>query len=121
MRLLSRIAKRACQLCLPIVAAASTSQHRPMTETARYRFRAATLGDLELLRRWQRAPHVGGWWDSEDQFDEAALADPRVSQWIVSFDRRPFAYMQDYAVHGWRRHHFEYLPEKSRGIDQYIG
>lgn len=29
--------------------------------------------------------------------------------------------MQDYAAHGWPQHHFDYLPDNSRGIDQYIG
>ena len=24
-------------------------------------------------------------------------------------------------MHGWGQHHFDYLPEGSRGIDQYIG
>src|SRR5688572_13702292 len=82
-----------------------------MTEIARYRFRAG----------WQKAPHVSLWWNSDAPFDEEKLADPRVSRWIVSFGERPFAYMHDYAVHGWPQHHFDYLPDKSQGIDQYIG
>lgn len=36
-------------------------------------------------------------------------------------DERPFAFMQDYTVHGWENHHFAKLPKGSRGIDQYIG
>lgn len=92
-----------------------------MTEIARYGFRPATMDDLGLLAGWQRAPHVSLWWGDDIPFDEEKLADPRVSRWIVSFGERPFAYMQDYAVHGWPRHHFDYLPVKSRGIDQYIG
>ncbi len=47
--------------------------------------------------------------------------DDRVSSWIVELNSRPFAYMQDYSVHGWDEHHFEHLPPGSRGIDQYIG
>ena len=92
-----------------------------MTEVACYRFRAATMADLRLLAGWQKAPHVSPWWNSNAPFDEEKLADARVSRWIVSLDDRPFAYMQDYAVHGWPAHHFDYLPEGSRGIDQYIG
>ena len=92
-----------------------------MTEIARYRFRAATMADLGLLAGWQKAPHVSLWWNSDAPFDEEKLADPRVSRWIVSFGERPFAYMQDYAVHGWPQQHFDYLPDQSRGIDQYIG
>ena len=40
---------------------------------------------------------------------------------IVEFDGRPFAFAQDYDVHGWNPHPFSYLPPQSRGIDQYIG
>ncbi|NKB16629.1 MAG: acetyltransferase [Sphingomonadales bacterium] len=84
-------------------------------------FRPATLADFDLLRLWQEGPHVSRWWGREDPFDEEDLADPRVSRWIVSLEQRSFAYMQDYAVHGWGEHHFAFLPEGSRGIDQYIG
>ena len=86
-----------------------------MIEIARYRFRAATMADLGLLAGWQKAPHVSLWWNSDAPFDEEKLADPRVSRWIVSFGERSFAYMQDYAVHGWPQHHFDYLPDQSRG------
>jgi aminoglycoside 6'-N-acetyltransferase len=92
-----------------------------MTAKGPYEFRAARIADLDLLQRWQNSPHVSRWWGSDDRYDEEKLADPRVCRWIVSLDRRPFAYMQDYAVHGWGQHHFDYLPDKSRGIDQYIG
>jgi len=92
-----------------------------MENVPRYHFRAATLSDLDLLRAWQRTPHVNAWWENEDPFDTEELADPRVRRWIVSLGDRPFAYMQDYAVHGWGAHHFDYLPKNSRGIDQYIG
>ena len=45
----------------------------------------------------------------------------RVARWIVSMAGRPFAYMQDYTVHGWKDHPFFQLPEGCRGIDQFIG
>ncbi len=70
---------------------------------------------------WQSAPHVGEWWDSDEPYDAEDLNDPRVARWIVSFDNKPFAFMQDYTVHGWDDHHFAHLPKGSRGIDQYIG
>lgn len=92
-----------------------------MTDMARYRFRAATMADLGLLAGWLKAPHVSRWWNSDAPFDEEKLADSRVSRWVVWLGERPFAYMQDYAVHGWPQHHFDYLPDGSRGIDQYIG
>ena len=44
-----------------------------------------------------------------------------VCQWIVSLGHQPFAYMQDYAVHGWGSHPFDHLHIRSRGIDQFIG
>jgi aminoglycoside 6'-N-acetyltransferase len=92
-----------------------------MPDPKQYHFRAAKLADFDLLLRWQTAPHVSRWWGTDDPFDEEALADARVSRWIVSLEQRAFAYMQDYAVHGWGQHHFDHLPEGSRGIDQYIG
>jgi len=84
-------------------------------------FRAATVSDLPLLRMWQRLPHVQEWWGNDEPFDEEKLCDIRVSRWIVVLNGQPFAYMQDYSVHGWNEHHFENLPSGSRGIDQYIG
>lgn len=86
-----------------------------------YNFRRATRDDLAMLKKWQSRPHVSEWWGSDEPFDETELADPRVARWIVAFADRPFAYMQDYSVHGWEDHHFADLPNGSRGIDQYIG
>lgn len=87
----------------------------------RYDFRPATPDDLPMLRLWLAAPHVARWWDDEDPFDDEDLADPRFRAWIVSLEGRPFAYLQDYAVHGWPDHPFTFLPERSRGIDLFIG
>jgi len=86
-----------------------------------YSFRRATPDDLALLTEWQSRPHVREWWGSDEPYDEEKLADPRVSRWIVSSFGRPFAFIQDYTVHGWADHHFAKLPNGSRGIDQYIG
>ncbi|HQU67776.1 MAG TPA: GNAT family N-acetyltransferase [Albidovulum sp.] len=92
-----------------------------MTSTDQYSFRRATLDDLDLLMGWQSKPHVREWWDRDEPYDKEDLADPRVARWIVSYIGRPFAFMQDYTVHGWQDHHFAKLPKGSRGIDQYIG
>ncbi|AIC25991.1 GCN5-related N-acetyltransferase protein [Rhizobium etli bv. phaseoli str. IE4803] len=92
-----------------------------MTAATQYSFRRATLDDLPLLAAWQSNPHVRVWWDSDEPYDAEDLADPRVARWIVSTAGRPFAFMQDYTVHGWEDHHFAKLPTGSRGIDQYIG
>lgn len=92
-----------------------------MTAADQYSFRKATLGDLPLLAKWQSNPHVRAWWDSDQPYDAEDLADSRVARFIVSTAGRPFAFMQDYNVHGWEDHHFAGLPKGSRGIDQFIG
>jgi aminoglycoside 6'-N-acetyltransferase len=79
-----------------------------MFATNPYEFRRAT-------------PHVLEWWGSGEPHGEAELVDPRVARCIISINGRPFAFMQDYTVHGWDDHHFAGLPKGSRGIDQYIG
>lgn len=92
-----------------------------MANTDPYTFRNVTVADLDLLVTWQSRPHVQEWWDTVEPETEKELEDPRVARWIVSRDGRPFAYMQDYTVHGWPDHHFFDLPTGSRGIDQFIG
>jgi aminoglycoside 6'-N-acetyltransferase len=86
-----------------------------------YSFRKTTLEDLPLLADWQSQPHVRAWWGAHEPYDATDLADLRVARWIVSTAGRPFAFIQDYAVHGWEDHHFAALPQGARGIDQYIG
>ena len=92
-----------------------------MNPASRYSFRRVTLDDLALLKAWRSAPHVLEWWDAAEPYDEEELDDPRVARWIVSTAGRPFAFLQDYTVHGWEDHHFADLPKGARGIDQYIG
>lgn len=92
-----------------------------MTRSDHYGFRRATLDDLDMMAAWQSQPHVREWWDSDEPYGVAELADPRVARWIVSYAERPFAFIQDYTVHGWEEHHFANLPKGSRGIDQFIG
>ncbi|MGI9411995.1 MAG: GNAT family N-acetyltransferase [Hyphomicrobiaceae bacterium] len=79
------------------------------------------MDDLELLCTWRRRRHVREWWDDDDPYDDKEFNDRRVKRWIIEINGRPFAYMQDYDVHGWCKHHLDYLPTGSRGIDQYIG
>lgn len=92
-----------------------------MSTTKSYSFHKVTSDDVQLLTSWQATPHVREWWDASEPYDGADLADPRVARWIVSNAGRPFAFMQDYTVHGWEDHHFAHLPRGSRGIDQFIG
>jgi aminoglycoside 6'-N-acetyltransferase len=49
------------------------------------------------------------------------MDEPRMVMRIVSFEGRPFAYAQDYAVHVWPQPHFAHLPPGSRAIDSFIG
>jgi len=89
---------------------------------AEYRFRAAKSADLPLMAAWRARPHVLEWWGPPSaEPDEEKIADPRIEIWIVEFEGRPFAFAQDYAIHGWDPHPFSYLPKNSRGIDLYIG
>jgi aminoglycoside 6'-N-acetyltransferase len=68
------------------------------------------------------APHVIAWWGApEIESEIEKLADSRVAMWIVEDGGQPFAFAQDYDVHGWDPHPFSHLPSGSRGIDQYIG
>ena len=87
-----------------------------------YRFRPAALADLPMLRSWVARPHVREWWSDGDPFDAGDLESPLFAAWIVETGGRPFAYMQDYAVHGFEAdHHLGFLPPGARGIDQFIG
>jgi aminoglycoside 6'-N-acetyltransferase len=89
-----------------------------------YTFRSASPEDLPRLRAWLRTPEVVRWWgDPVEQLEllEGDLSDPRMVMWIVSFEDRPFAYVQDYAVHSWPQPHFEHLPAGSRAIDAFLG
>jgi len=79
-----------------------------------------TSADFEMMTTWQSHPHVREWWASEEPGTVEELVDPRVERWIVSNAGHPFAYIQDYTVHGWDNHHFFDLPTGSRGIDQFI-
>ena len=86
-----------------------------------YTFRPVTIDDFDMLEAWKREPHVAEWWDSDAPYTVDKLRDPRVAMRIVEADGRPFAFMQDYDVHGWEGHHFAYLPPGSRGTDQFVG
>ena len=76
---------------------------------------------MAVLNAWIARTHVAEWWDVSELYEASDLSDPQAALWIVSLDARDFAYAQDYAVHGFGPHHFDYLPEGARGIDQFIG
>ncbi|HEY3718622.1 MAG TPA: GNAT family N-acetyltransferase [Roseiarcus sp.] len=89
-----------------------------------YCFRPVRSDDLPLLRVWLRTPEVARWWGDPDEqaaLLEEDLAEPNMVMRIVSLDGKPFAYAQDYDVHGWPQDHFARLPPGSRAIDSFIG
>ena len=93
-----------------------------MLVASHYDFRPVTNADLRLLAYWRASPAVIRWWGPPDVEPAAeTLTDPRVAMWIVAYQGRPFAYIQDYSPHDWDAHPFAHLPPGSRGIDQYIG
>lgn len=93
--------------------------------------------DEARLRQWVRTPNVAPWFDQGDEsgsdgfVDEvmAELNDPRICFMLVALAQTPdapFAFIQDYDVHGWNDpaeppHPFSFLPPGSRGIDTLIG
>jgi aminoglycoside 6'-N-acetyltransferase len=89
-----------------------------------YAFRPMSAADLPLVRRWLKAPHVAEWWgDPDQQFALVGedLDHPAMDQFVVTFDDRPFAYLQCYDPQAWPEHGFGALPNGARGIDQFIG
>jgi aminoglycoside 6'-N-acetyltransferase len=93
-------------------------------EPSLYSFRRAGHDDLPLLRGWLRTPEVMRWWgDPDEQFTllREDLDEPRMVMRIVQFERRPFAYAQDYEVHSWPQPHLAALPVGTRAIDAFIG
>jgi aminoglycoside 6'-N-acetyltransferase len=87
-----------------------------------YVIRPVVVEDLPLLGQWRGRPHVRRWWgDPPLEPEHEKLSDPRIAMWIGEWRGRPFAFIQDYDVHGWQDHHFGHLPEPSRGMDLYIG
>ena len=87
-----------------------------------YAIRPVGEPDLPLIGSWRALSHVSRWWgDASLEPEREKLAEPRIAMWIVEIDARPFAFIQDYDVHGWSPHHFDYLPKGSRGLDAYIG
>jgi len=88
-----------------------------------YAFRNLTASDLPLVRRWLNAPHVAEWWhDPCEQFELVSgdLDHPDMAQFIVCADGREFAYLQCYNLSAWDVG-FGPQPERTRGLDQFIG
>ena len=89
-----------------------------------YAFRPFTSADLPLARRWLQTPACRQWWGDPDEEWEGLrgdLDDERMVMWVCELDGRPFGYIQDYDPQAWGGHHFAFLPQGARGLDQFIG
>lgn len=86
-----------------------------------YRFHSVKTHDFGLLEKWQCEAHLTEWWEASTSYTADNLRDSRVATRIVKADGTPFAFMQDYDIHGWEEHRFAYMPPGSRGTDQFIG
>ena len=94
-----------------------------MNVNSRYRFRLVELQDLPLLSIWLKEPLVSRWYTDPDYVSELgeSLRDDRIRMQLVLHDDVPIAYVQDYGIHQWDNHYLGFLPERSRGIDTFIG
>lgn len=89
--------------------------------TAAYLIRPVTAADLAMLAGWRARPHVARWWGPPEVEPEGEkLTDAKVAMWIAERAGRPFAFIQDYRVHDWTPHPFDYLPPGARGMDLYV-
>ena len=83
----------------------------------RYLMRPVGEADLALVRGWRAAPHVLRWWgDPAAEPEGEALGERTVALWIAELEGRPFAFIQDYDVHAWSPHHFDFLPRPFAGL-----
>jgi len=89
----------------------------------RITFRDMSAEDLPLLAVWLRVPEVARWFEDASYIEtlEGHLADGRIQQTIVGLDGRPIAFLQDYDIHAFEKHPLAYLPQRSRGLDTFIG
>lgn len=92
-------------------------------ENSRYQFRPVQHRDLPLLSVWLNEPLVSRWYSDPDYISslEESLSDDRIRMQLVLHDDVPIAYVQDYGIHQWSNHHLDFLPDRSRGIDTFMG
>lgn len=88
------------------------------------KLRAATPGDLTLLRRWEAEPHVAahagtdGGWDWEDML---AARPPWRELLVAELDRRPIGFLQIIDPRLEETHYWGDVPAGLRAIDIWIG
>ena len=75
-----------------------------------YRIRGVDETDAAQINTWRALPLVRRWWgDPTLEPISETRGDPRLALWIVELAEQPLAFIQDYAVHDWSPHHFDYL------------
>ncbi len=77
-----------------------------------------------MLRQWLQTPEVAQWWgDPDHELDliRRDLDSGNITNLIVAFDGRPFAYAQHYDLHDWPQAHLDHLASGTRAIDTFIG
>ena len=90
----------------------------------RYAFRDLTQGDLPIVSRWLKEPHLVEWWGDADEAIaeiEAAIDDIATEALIVEMDGRPIAYLQCYDPHMEDDHPYQDQPTGTLGLDMSIG
>ncbi len=89
-----------------------------------YAFRRLARGDLPLVARWLKEPHVARWWGNageELQNIEEHLTSATVEPYLILMDDKPIGYLQSYDVHGEGDHPYADMPKGAIGIDLSIG
>jgi aminoglycoside 6'-N-acetyltransferase len=95
-----------------------------MGATSPYSFRPFTTRDIDMIADWLQTPEVARWWGNPDEqllIVTQDLDDIAMRQWIVEYDRQPFAYVQAYDARAWPQSHLADLPEGAEAIDTCIG
>jgi len=87
------------------------------------RLRPATLADLELLRRWDEAPHIIEAKGTEDwQWErEFALEEEWREQLIAEVDGQPIGFIQIIDPAREQTHYWGECPANLRAVDIWIG
>jgi aminoglycoside 6'-N-acetyltransferase len=88
-----------------------------------YSLRPFRANDAGMIETWLAIPETACWFTDPDYAGTLLeqLTDNRITMRIVCFEGEPFAFVQDYDIHGWDDHHLGFLPNGSRGMDTFVG
>lgn len=98
--------------------------NRENASSPSYAFRSMRPADLKLARRWLETPEVVRWWGDpaeEEDLLRLGFSEDGVQMWIVSHDKTPFAFVQDYVGTADMEPYFGRLAPGTRCIDMFIG